>query len=131
MTSPPPALSTTGPSGALEPLAGTREEAPDGARVSVRHGVPHVVVPGPGPARARLLFRVGVADEEAHRRGLTHLVEHLTMRAVGRRPFEVTAHVDAWTTAFEATGTAADVTAFVEDVWAVLDDLPTEDADLE
>lgn len=93
--------------------------------------MPHVVVPGPGPVRARLLFRVGAVDEEAHRRGLTHLVEHLVMRAVGRRPFEVGAHVDAWTTAFEATGTAADVTAFVEDVWAVLADLPTEAAELE
>lgn len=101
------------------------------ATVHVRHGVPHVVVPAPGPVRARLVFRVGMVDEAMPDRGLTHLVEHLVMRAAGRRHIEVGGHTGPWTTGFEAVGPAEDVTRFVEDVWALLADLPTGALDLE
>ncbi|WP_380167720.1 hypothetical protein [Jannaschia sp. R86511] len=106
---------------------GPRPDTP----VTTRHGVPHVVVPAPGPVRARLLFRVGIADEPLYRRGITHLVEHLTMRAVFRRPVQVEAHVGAWSTAFEATGALEAVTAFLEDVWRTLSDLPLDALDVE
>ncbi|MFC3687901.1 hypothetical protein [Aquipuribacter hungaricus] len=101
------------------------------ATVHVRHGVPHVVVPAPGPVRARLVFRVGMVDEAMPDRGLTHLVEHLVMRAAGRRHIDVGGHTGAWTTGFEASGPAEEVTRFVEDVWSLLADLPTGALDLE
>lgn len=118
----------------LPSTAGAVEAAPDGASgraaaeadVATRHGVPHVVVPGPGPVRARLLFRVGAVDESVQERGLTHLVEHLTMRAVGRRPIEVDAGVGMWSTGFEATGAVADVEAFLSDVWSALAAVPLD-----
>lgn len=90
---------------------------------SVRHGVPHVVMPSSGAVRARLVFRVGVVDETVQQRGLTHLVEHLVMRAVGRRHVEVDGHTGAMTTGFDATGDPAGVTEFLEDVWTALADL--------
>ena len=42
-------------------------------------GVPVLYRNVPGPMKASLLFRVGSADEQLHERGITHLVEHLTL----------------------------------------------------
>jgi zinc protease len=45
-------------------------------------GVATVWADVPGPLRAELLFRTGVADETAVTRGLTHLIEHLVLSAI-------------------------------------------------
>ena len=46
-------------------------------------GVPVLFAHHPGPVRAGLIFRVGVADETLGRTGLTHLVEHLALHRQG------------------------------------------------
>jgi hypothetical protein len=52
-------------------------------------GVPVFWEQGEGDAMAALLFRAGIADEEAGHRGQTHLVEHLTLFGLGRRDYAV------------------------------------------
>ena len=88
-----------------------------------RDGVPVVWAPGPAPLSAALVFRVGRSDEPFVDGGITHLVEHLVMRAVGRLPIEVNAHVGVHTTSFVATGTSSHVVDFLARVCASLDTL--------
>jgi zinc protease len=45
-------------------------------------GLPAFVVSGTGPVTAGLVFRVGFVDERLPYRGLTHLVEHLTLHRI-------------------------------------------------
>lgn len=81
---------------------------------------------GPAPLTAVLMFRVGMRDEPFPRRGITHLVEHLAMSRLGRRHHDHNASVGVAMTTFEATGSAAAVTAFLADVCLALGELPTD-----
>jgi predicted Zn-dependent peptidase len=54
-------------------------------------GVPVFQAEGPLPLTAGLVFGVGRADETFVRGGLTHLVEHLAMSAVGRQTIDANA----------------------------------------
>lgn len=83
-------------------------------------------VDGPAPLAAVLMFRVGFRDEPFPLRGITHLVEHLAMSRLGRRHHEHNASVSVATTAFEASGSAEAVAAFLADVCGALHDLPTD-----
>lgn len=47
-------------------------------------GVRTVWLEAPGPLRAGLNLRVGVADETLPQRGITHLLEHLALFGIGR-----------------------------------------------
>ena len=89
-------------------------------------GVPVFQADGPGPLSAGLVFGVGRADETFVRGGLTHLVEHLTMGALGRLSIEANASVDLSVTEFTATGPADGVVAFLRSVCVALADLPTD-----
>lgn len=89
-------------------------------------GVPAFWEEGPPPLAAVLMFRVGVRDEPFPQRGITHLVEHLAMSRIGRRYHDYNASVELAMTTFEATGPAAEVTAFLADVCHSLSDLPTD-----
>jgi hypothetical protein len=106
--------------------------ATEGGAVSVGQteidGVPtfHAEVPGGPPMQAALMFRVGRADEALPRFGLTHLVEHLAMFAVGRVPFEANAFVDDTRAVFYALGQAGEVTGFLRSVCAGLESLPLD-----
>ena len=89
-------------------------------------GVPVFIAEGPPPLTAGLMFGVGRADETFVRGGITHLVEHLTMRAVGRTTIECNASVDLSRTEFIATGAPDQVAGFLRAVCDALADLPTD-----
>lgn len=89
-------------------------------------GVPVFVAEGTGPTTVGLVFGVGRADETFVRGGLTHLVEHLTMSAVGRTTYESNASVDLNRTEFTASGTPEQVREFLDRVCRALGDLPVE-----
>ncbi len=89
-------------------------------------GIPACVANGTAPFSAGLVFGVGRRDESFLRGGLTHVVEHLTMRAVGRTTMEVNASVDLISTEFTATGPVGQVADFLRSVCRSLADLPTD-----
>ena len=87
-------------------------------------GVPVVWTPGPAPFTAGLVFGVGRRDESFLQGGLTHLVEHLAMSAVGRTPLDCNASVDLTTTEFTATGRPERVVEFLRRICEALRELP-------
>ena len=89
-------------------------------------GVPVVWAPAPGPFSAGLVFGVGRRDETYVRGGLTHLVEHLAMSAVGRTTLDCNATVDLSTTEFTATGRPERVVEFLRLVCEALHALPVD-----
>lgn len=89
-------------------------------------GVPVYLTDAPGPLMAGLVFGVGRRDETFVRGGLTHLVEHLAMSAVGRTSLECNASVGLDTTEFTATGPPERVAAFLEAVCRALSHLPLD-----
>ena len=89
-------------------------------------GVPVFCAAGPPPLSAGLVFGVGRRDETFVSGGVTHLVEHLAMRAVGRTTIESNAAVDLTATEFVATGSPDRVAAFLGAGCTALADLPTE-----
>ncbi|WP_329518800.1 M16 family metallopeptidase [Spirillospora sp. NBC_01491] len=82
--------------------------------------------PGDGGYRAALVFRVGRADETLARGGLTHLVEHLALHAVGEADYHHNGAVDSVTTMFVAHGEAGKVAAFLTAVCDALRALPMD-----
>lgn len=94
-------------------------------------GVPVVWLPVPGPLRAVLSFRVGMADETAPRRGVTHLVEHLALHGMHDRPYAINGVVDLTRTAFFASGRPEEVVEFLGTVCARLGDLPADRVETE
>ncbi len=89
-------------------------------------GVPVFAADVPGPLSAGLVFGVGRKDESFVKGGLTHLVEHLAMGAVGRTALDCNASVDLDRTEFTATGPPAQVAAFLAAVCRALGDLPLD-----
>ena len=77
------------------------------------------------------MFRAGVADELPRRRGETHLVEHLALFPLGRRPYDYNGFVDRLFTVFHARGTQDEVTSFLSEVSRSLADLPLDRFDTE
>jgi hypothetical protein len=94
----------------------------------VRHdlvdGVPVVWTAGPAPFTAGLVFGVGRRDESFLQGGLTLLVEHLAMSAVGRTTLDCNASVELTTTEFTATGRHERVVEFLRRICEALHDLP-------
>ena len=72
------------------------------------------------------MFGVGRRDDSFVQGGLTHLVEHLVMRRVGRTALDVNASVDLTTTEFFATGSPAAVVEHLRQVCIALTDLPLD-----
>lgn len=94
-------------------------------------GVPVLWREGPPPLQASLQFRVGTADETFVTSGITHTVEHLVMRAVGRWPHEVNGGVQNLLTDFTTSGRPELVAEFLAAVCGVLSDLPVDELALE
>ncbi|TYP85953.1 insulinase family protein [Blastococcus xanthinilyticus] len=94
-------------------------------------GVPVFFAQGPPPLSAGLVFGVGRRDETFVGGGITHLVEHLVMRAVGRTAIEVNASVDLTSTEFTASGPADHVVAFLHAVCGALGNLPVAELAVE
>lgn len=76
--------------------------------------------------QAALVFRVGRADETLARGGLSHLVEHLVLHAVGDADYHHNGAVDATTTTFVTHGEPEKVAAFLTAVCHSLGALPME-----
>ncbi len=89
-------------------------------------GIPVFVADGPPPLAAGLVFGVGRRDEDFVHGGITHLVEHLAMGALGRTTTECNASVDVTVTEFTATGAPDRVAGFLQAVCTALADLPTD-----
>ena len=79
-----------------------------------------------GPTMASLSFRVGTADEPVALRGITHLVEHLALFELGRRPYEYNGWVEDTQTIFAAEGELDEVLEFLRLVCAGLTNPPLE-----
>ena len=89
-------------------------------------GVPVLWTSGAAPFTAGLVFGVGRRDETFARGGLTHLVEHLAMGALGRTTLECNATVDLTTTEFVASGKPERVVDFLRRVCQALAGLPLD-----
>lgn len=89
-------------------------------------GVPVLWSPAPGPLTAGLVLGVGRRDEDVVRGGVTHLVEHLAMRSLGRTTLDCNATVDTAATQFTATGSPEQVAGFLRAICSALADLPTD-----
>lgn len=89
-------------------------------------GVPVLWAPAPGPLTAGLVLGVGRRDEDVVRGGITHLVEHLAMRSLGRTTLDCNATVDVTSTQFTSTGSPEQVAGFLRAVCTALADLPTD-----
>jgi hypothetical protein len=87
-------------------------------------GVSALLVPGSGPTRAGLAFRVGFVDEPLARRGITHLVEHLALYSAGVADFQYNGATGVEFTVFQMHGGEEDVAGFLGGVCSSLRDLP-------
>jgi predicted Zn-dependent peptidase len=81
--------------------------------------------------RAALGFRVGYADESLPEHGITHLVEHLALFALGRRLYDTNGVEDGTSTIFYADGRPEELAEFLRDLTAALHDLPHARLDAE
>lgn len=79
-------------------------------------GVPAVWVDAPGPLRAGLHFRAGVAYETPRSVGRLHLLEHLVVPPVEGAATHYAAAVGGVLTSFSVAGTPKEVVAFFRDV---------------
>lgn len=84
-----------------------------------------------GPYIGSLMFRVGRIDERIATSGLTHLVEHLAIYALGPIDVVHNAFVDAMRTVFWARGARDEVIAFLSAVASSLQALPLDRLDAE
>jgi zinc protease len=87
-------------------------------------GVPGFWSEAEGRTQAGLMFRVGQADETAATRGITHLVEHLAISAVGSREFPFNGMVGLTKTIIEARGEPREVGDFLNAICRALGALP-------
>jgi hypothetical protein len=89
-------------------------------------GIPVHIEDRSGPLVVGLVFRVGWADEELHRRGLTHLVEHLALFGPSQTSTWVNGSVTPTMTSFVVRGQADEVVEFFETLGRALRRLPQE-----
>jgi len=83
-------------------------------------GVPVLLAPTNGPTQAGLAFRVGFADEPLSRRGITHLIEHLALHAMGVTDYHYNGATGVETTSFVMQGRESDIVTFVNGVCSSL-----------
>ncbi|MFD8296828.1 M16 family metallopeptidase [Streptomyces bauhiniae] len=89
-------------------------------------GIPTLFAQAPGPMRAGLVFRVGIADETLGRAGLTHLVEHLALYRQGVADYHYNGATKAAFTHFHVEGAEHEIAAYLTGVCASLTDLPMD-----
>jgi predicted Zn-dependent peptidase len=94
-------------------------------------GVPALLAPSSGPTHAGLTFRVGQADETLARRGITHLVEHLTLHHLGMADYHYNGATGDVITTFHLQGSDDDVTAFLSAVCDSLVSPPLDRLEME
>lgn len=102
-------------------------DSPAPIRFGTLAGIRTVAVPGAGPFRATLTFRVGRTDESFATGGITHFVEHLALSGpISSDDVEHNGYVDPTTTAFWASGERERVLAHLQRVVHNLAKLPLE-----
>lgn len=106
-------------------VTGAAEELPR-LRTTEIDGVPVVQADVPGPLRALLMFGVGKTHETLLHNGITHLVEHLAIYALGEQPHFSNGSVRTSITSFDTAGEPADVVRFLDGVSRALRELPVE-----
>ncbi|WP_020670692.1 M16 family metallopeptidase [Amycolatopsis nigrescens] len=94
-------------------------------------GVPVFWNHRPGRLKASLIFGVGQAGEGFLDYGITHLVEHLVMRAVSTERYENNAATGVLNTSFEVASNPGTVIDHLARLCAALTDLDTGSLDLE
>jgi hypothetical protein len=94
-------------------------------------GVPTFWVDAPGKAFGCLTFRVGHADETLPRRGVTHLVEHLSLAACDGMPMAYNGAVGPTLTTLVASGSPAEVAEVLTTATRSLAGLPWDRLDTE
>lgn len=114
---------TTHDSGASGPLAELAAVAHLIGSTTV-DGVPVLFARSDGPAAAGLIARVGWADEPLARAGITHLVEHLALHRQNLTDVHLNGATSDTSTHFHASGTPAELVAFLNGLCASLRDLP-------
>src|SRR5262249_26937316 len=107
--------------------------APTEARIERAEigGVPVFWADVPGPQHVSLVFRCGRADETLATAGLTHLVEHLALFALGKDQRRWGGFVDHVRTAFFMSGSLSELAEFVTGVSQALNALPLERLEVE
>ena len=98
---------------------------------TVVDGIPTLFVPGTGPVRGGITFRVGRADETLARAGITHLVEHLALHRLGVTDYHYNGTTGPTVTHFFSQGSPDAVGEFITRVCAALQDLPFDRLDVE
>jgi predicted Zn-dependent peptidase len=98
-------------------------QAPERAQAD---GVPVHFAELPGAFSAALMFRTGRSDEPLGSCGISHLIEHLALFALGNPVHSYNGFVDLTRTVFYASGTRDEVAAFLRDVSAALAGLPLD-----
>lgn len=89
-------------------------------------GIPVFWLPDGRRPMAALQFRVGRSDEAFAQMGITHLVEHLAFFQAGRRPYPVNGFVDNVRTVFHVAGSGSEISEFLQDIVAALQNLPLD-----
>jgi zinc protease len=79
-----------------------------------------------GPAAALLMFRVGQADETLPSRGVSHLVEHLSLVPTGKAPHDFNGQTGTSTTTFGMVGLPSELVSFFGVLGSSLSALPLE-----
>lgn len=75
-----------------------------------------------------LQFRTGRGDEPFAKMGISHLVEHLALFPIGRKPYDPNGFVDHVRTVFHAHGTVEEVRDFLGEIGHNLANLPLDRA---
>src|SRR6185312_6912691 len=84
-----------------------------------------------GPIQGCLVFGVGRSDETLPTSGITHLVEHLVLRGLGRREYIYNGQVGPVSTRFIASGTWTHLAEFLGQVVTNLTNVPLDGFDQE
>jgi zinc protease len=77
-----------------------------------------------GTLRAGLLFRVGFVDEPLPKRGISHLVEHLALSAIGQTPYDFNGFVSSTHTSFVAEAPPEGLCGFFTQLCRSLQSIP-------
>ena len=104
------------------------ERLPDGGRIeqTTIDGVRVFWTPDATRTIGSLQFRTGRGDEPFAKMGVTHLVEHLALFPIGRKPYEPNGFVDHVRTVFHARGSVDEVSGFLGELTHNLAHLPLE-----
>ena len=86
--------------------------------------------PGDGPLTAGLIFGVGMSDEDFEHRGITHLIEHLSLHDIDKG-LSYNGAVDLTTTMLHCTGRLEDVRSYFQSALHALNEFPFHELERE